>query len=173
MKAQHETVYWLINPEYLILPSFKKLYDKDKSKGKEESSKILWAIYYAYHPESKFFHYPNKQETIEKSFIKDPKFKWSLYSDVVEDFKNLVLTDAERALLSWNEIMIMRDNSIKDLYKRALELAEVDELVKIDKMLANTPKMFEDYKKIKKDYEEERTTKKGKKILSLTDSGEI
>jgi hypothetical protein len=67
----------------------------------------------------------------------------------------------------------MRDNSIKALYKRALEMSDVDELVKIDKMLANTPKMFEDYKKIKKDYEEERTTKKGKKILSLTDSGEI
>jgi hypothetical protein len=69
--------------------------------------------------------------------------------------------------------MIMRDNSIKELYKKALESCDTDELVKIDKMLANTPKMFEDYKKIKKDYEEERTTKKGKKILSLTDSGEI
>ena len=173
MKAQHETVYWLTNADLLIIPSFLKLHTKDKSKGKEESSKIMWAMYYAFHPESKFFHYPNKQETIEKSFIKDPKFKWEAYKDVVEDFKNLVLTDAERALLSWNDIMIMRDNSIKALYKRALEMSDVDELVKIDKMLANTPKMFEDYKKIKKDYEEERTTKKGKKILSLTDSGEI
>jgi len=40
-------------------------------------------------------------------------------------------------------------------------------------MLSNTPKMFEDYKKIKRDYEEEKTTKKGKSIKSLSDSGEI
>jgi hypothetical protein len=173
MKALHDNNYWDTNVELLILPSFSKLHTKDKSKNKEESSKIMWAMFYAYHPESKFFHYPNKQETIEKSFIKDSKFKWDHYKDIIEDFKNLVLSDAERALLSWNEIMIMRDNSIKELYKKALESCDTDELVKIDKMLANTPKMFEDYKKIKKDYEEERTTKKGKKILSLTDSGEI
>jgi len=67
----------------------------------------------------------------------------------------------------------MRDNSIKDLYKQAILNSDTDELVKIDKMLANTPKMFEDYKKIKKDYEEEKTTKKGKTIKSLSDSGEI
>ena len=40
-------------------------------------------------------------------------------------------------------------------------------------MLASTTKIFEDYKKIRKDYEEEKTTKKGKSIKSLSDSGEI
>ena len=34
-------------------------------------------------------------------------------------------------------------------------------------------KLFDDYKKIKKDYEEEKITKKGKNIVSLTESGEI
>jgi hypothetical protein len=69
--------------------------------------------------------------------------------------------------------MMLRDNSLKELYKLAISQSDTDELVKLDKMLSNTPKMFEDYKKIKKDYDEEKVTKKGKSIASLSDSGEI
>ena len=173
MRAQHENNYWDLNPELLLLEEFDKFRFKDKSKDKQDSSKIMWAIFYAFHPESKFFNYPNKLEVLQKDFIKDPKFKWDSVKNIIDAFKNLVLSDVERALINWNEIMIMRDQSIKDLYKKAIEDSDTDELVKIDKMLANTPKMFEDYKKIKKDYEEERTTKKGKSISSLSDSGEL
>jgi len=173
MKATHDNNFWEINADLVILEEFGKLYYKDKSKNKQESSKILWAIYYCYNPESKFFNYPNKQEVIHSSFIKDPEFKWEDYKLLIEAYKNIVLTDAERALINWNEIMTMRDQSIKDLYKKAIEDCDTDELVKIDKMLSNTPKMFEDYKKIKKDYEEEKTTKRGKSIASLSDTGEI
>ena len=173
MKAQHEYNYWELNPEILILEEFSKFYTQDSSKNKQDSSKILWAVYYAFHPESKFFNYPNKLEILAKDFIKDPKFKWSKVSGITEAFKNLILSDVERALANWNEIMIMRDNSLKELYKLAIEQGDTDELVKLDKMLSNTPKMFEDYKKIKKDYEEEKVTKKGKSISSISDSGEI
>lgn len=173
MKAQHDHNYWEVNSEILILQEFTNFYSQDKSKNKEESSRILWAIHYAFHPESKFFNYPNKLEVLAKDFIKDPKFKWQKISNLTESFKNLVLSDVERALVNWNEIMIMRDNSLKELYKLAIEQSDTDELVKLDKMLSNTPKMFEDYKKIKKDYEEEKTTKKGKTINSLSDSGEL
>lgn len=173
MKSTHDNSFWELNSDLIILDEFSKLYYKDKSKDKQDSSKILWAIFYAYNPESKFFNYPNKQEVISQSFLKDPKFKWEDYKDIVDAYKNLVLSDAERALINWNEIMTMRDQSIKDLYKKAIEDSDTDELVKIDKMLANTPKMFEDYKKIKRDYEEEKVTKKGKTIASLSDSGEL
>jgi hypothetical protein len=173
MKAQHEHNYWDINSEVLILEEFNNFYSQDKSKNKEESSKILWAVHYAFHPESKFFNYPNKLDVLAKDFIKDPKFKWQKISTLTESFKNLVLSDVERALVNWNEIMIMRDNSLKELYKLAIDQGDTDELVKLDKMLSNTPKMFEDYKKIKRDYEEEKTTKKGKSISSLSDSGEL
>ena len=173
MKSTHDNNFWELNSDLVILDEFSKLYYKDKSKDKQDSSKILLAIFYAYNPESKFFNYPNKQEVISQSFLKDPKFKWEDYKDLIEAYKNIVLTDAERALINWNEIMTMRDQSIKDLYKKAIEDSDTDELVKIDKMLANTPKMFEDYKKIKKDYEEEKVTKKGKTIASLSDSGEL
>jgi len=173
MKATHDNNFWELNSDLIILDEFSKLYYKDKSKNKQDSSKILWAIYYCYNPESKFFNYPNKQEVILQSFIKDSEFKWDSYKDIIDAYRNIILTDAERALINWNEIMIIRDQSIKDLYKKAIEDSDTDELVKIDKMLANTPKMFEDYKKIKRDYEEEKVTKKGKTIASLSDTGEL
>jgi len=173
MKALHENNYWEVNSELLIIKEFQSYYSKDKSKNKTESSIVMWGLYYCYHPESKFYNLPNKFDIIENNFIKNPKFKWDSVKDIVIIFKNLVLSDAERALGNWGEIMSMRDTSIKELYRKALEDSDTDELVKIDKMLANTPKMFEDYKKIKKDYEEEKTLKKGKRNLSLSDTGDI
>lgn len=173
MKAVHENSFWTVNSELLILEEFNEYYSKDTSKNKTYSSKILWAIFYAFNPESKFFNYPNKLEVLQRDFIKEPKFKWASVQNIIDAYKNLVLSDVERALVNWNDIMVMRDNSLKELYKLAIKNSDTDELVKLDKMLSNTPKMFEDYKKIKKDYEEEKTTKKGKHIASLSDSGEI
>jgi hypothetical protein len=59
------------------------------------------------------------------------------------------------------------------MYQDAIDEKDTDELVKLDKMLAATPKMFDDYKKIKQDYEEEKTHKQGKSIKSLSDDDVI
>ena len=178
MKALYENNFWDLYPDLKIIKEFKDFYTKDKSKKKETSSRTMWAIDFAYNPESRFYNLPNKLDTIAKDFLKDPKFKWEDLQDIVDIFKNTVLSDAERSLVSWNEIMILRDHSLKKLYKEALNvqyIGEVDTkiLKEIDTMLANTAKLFDDYKKIKKDYEEDKIKKKGKSIVSLTESGEI
>lgn len=177
MKAIHETNYWDMNKELVFIPEFEKLYNNDKSKGKAESSIIMWAIYYAYNPESKYFNLPTKLEILRDNFIKQKGFTWEDHEGIVEIYKTMVLTDSERALVEWGEIMTMRSVAMKKLYKDLLDqpAAEVDtkSLREVDTMLANTPKMFEDYKKVRKDYEEEKTAKKGKKNQSLSDSGEI
>jgi hypothetical protein len=178
MKAIHENNFWETNPELTILPEFSKVFDSDKSKGKQLSSTIMWGIYYAYNPESKFFSLPNKLDLLEKNFIKQDGFSWGKVEKVVEIYKGMVLSDSERALVEWGEIMTMRSIAMKKLYKELLEdqnALDIDTkaLKEVDTMLTNTPKMFEDYKKVRKDYEEEKTTKKGKKNLSLSDSREL
>jgi hypothetical protein len=173
MKPQHEFSFWDLNRELLLIEQFNSLYTKDTTKNKEKSSKLMWAIYFAYNPESKFFNIPDKLNILAKDLLKEPKFNWESCKDVVALYKSSVLTDAERALVTWGEIITMRDESLKTLYKAAIQQNDTDELVKLDKMLANTPKLFEDYKKIKKDYEEEKVTKKGKHNKSLTEAGEI
>lgn len=177
MRAIHENNYWVVNPELLILPEFEKIHSADKSKNKEESSTVMWAIYYAYNPESKYYNLPDKLDILDKNFIKQKGFKWKEYQSVVDIYKAMVLSDSERALVEWGEIMVMRSTSLKKLYKDLLDQPPIDidtkALKEVDSMLANTPKMFEDYKKVRKDYEEEKTAKKGKKNVSLSDSGEI
>jgi hypothetical protein len=73
----------------------------------------------------------------------------------------------------WNDTMRLRNISLKEMYQDAFNIKDTDELVKLDKMLAATPKMFDDYKKIRADYEEEKTHKKGKNISSMSDADEI
>jgi hypothetical protein len=165
--------FWKEHPELTIAPELEKLYQKDKSKNKEKSSKIMWGIHLCESLDSKFYHHPDKYVQVEEKFIKEKDFKWEDYEAVIEMYKEYCLSDAERSLTLWNETMRLRSRSIKEMYQDAIDEKDTDELVKLDKMLAATPKMFDDYKKIKQDYEEEKTHKQGKSIKSLSDDDVI
>ena len=119
------------------------------------------------------YNLPDKEEVIARDFIKEKDFKWETYGDLLELYRNVVLTPAERALQNWDEIMSLRDKGVKEFYKEAIDAKDADIILKLDKALAATPKMFDDYKRIKESYEEEKTKKKGTKISSLSDSDEI
>lgn len=177
MAVRHQNNFWKEFPDLNILEEFEKFYMDDKSKGKEESSKTMWAIWYVVHPESTFYNMPDKKLRIAKDFLKEPSFNWNNISHLLEIYKTSILSDAEQALVSWGELITMRDRSIKDLYKTFIESISGDvdlkSLETLDKMLANTPKLFNDYKNIKKDYEEDKITKKGKRNKSATDSGDL
>lgn len=165
-----ENNFWKEYPGLELHKSFIKMFESDKSKDKADSSKIMWAIYLFVNPESNLYNDPNKETTIVNNFIKDSKFKWKTYEDQIYAYKELVLTGAEKALQNWNELMVMRDKSLKELYTKALKSNNVHDLLDLDKMIANTAKLFNDYTKIKKEYDEQKTMKKGNSIKSLSDS---
>ena len=173
MRINFENSFWDEYPELKIPNAFNELYTKDKSKDKNKSSRIMWAIHLHSHPESKLYNLPDKEEVIARDFIKEKDFKWETYSELLELYRNVVLTPAERALQNWDEIMSLRDKGVKEFYKEAIDAKDADIILKLDKALAATPKMFDDYKRIKESYEEEKTKKKGTKISSLSDSDEI
>lgn len=167
MKAVHDNNFWILNPELLIIKEFEDLRNKDISKDKSDSSKIMWAIYYITNPDSIFVNVGDKLNIVAKNFLKNEKFNWSSIKKEIALYREIVLSDAERALINWGEIMTMRDNSLKELYKTALGLSDVKSLQELDKMLTNTPKMFADYKKIREDFEGDKLKKKGAKTVSL------
>ena len=82
-------------------------------------------------------------------------------------------TGTKSVIKNWDEIMSLRDKGVKEFYKEAIDAKDADIILKLNKALAATPKMFDDYKRIKESYEEEKTKKKGTKISSLSDSDEI
>lgn len=165
--------FWKEFPELSLAPGLDKLYKLDKSKDKGESSLLMWAIDLCENIDSKFYKNPSKYEIIADKVLKQLNLNWDKHQDIIDSYKECILSDAERALSIWNETMRLRNNSLKKMYQNAFNDKDTDELVKLDKMLALTPKMFDDYKKIKQDYEEEKIKKKGSKVSSISDSDEI
>jgi|SRR6056297_1380858 len=170
--------FWQVNPQFKLLGPFKDLYKKDRSRGKKNSSRIMWAIAFRIDPsdENKFRNISDqkKEELISKDFIKDSKFDWSNYDDHMQFYKDVVLTQAEKSLVSWNETMSLRDRELKSFYKDALKQRDIGLISELDKILSNTAKLYTDYQKIKKDFDEDQDKRgAGNKIKSLTDSGEI
>ena len=168
-----ETSFWTAHPEMRFAAKLDDFYKKDKSKDKKESSRIMWAIQMCEQPDSKFYNRPNKYEEMSKTFLKNIKINWKKLSSIVESYRDTALSDAERALTSWNETIKMRDKSIKQLYQELLQegtaMLDTKALRDVDAMLAATPKMFDDYNKIKATFEEEKIHKKGGQTLSLSD----
>ena len=173
MKAPHDNNFWIENKELLLIEELNSIYKKDMTKGKSETSLIMWGVYYITHPSSKYFNLPNKKEVIAASLFKKEKFKWEKWENLITIFKELYLTDAERSLVLWNDTMRLRDRSIKEMYEEAINDKNTKMLIDLDKMLASTPRMFQDYQKIKSDFEAEKETKKGRKIQSLSEKGEM
>jgi hypothetical protein len=167
--------FWKEFPQLVFAAPIQELYSSDKTKDKSYSSKMMWAIFLVFNPKSDYYNFPNKEEIVSRDFLKDNKFKWSTVSKITEFYKTGVLTTAEQSLATWNEMMQMRDKTLKDLYKAAAKNKEegIRDLVEIDKMMSNTAKMFADYKKIKDDFDTEKTKGKGSKVVSLADDDDI
>ena len=181
--------FWEYNSQYIFV--FEDFYKKDKSKKKEESSKIMWAMYHKLHPDSVFYNMQNKDMEIASKFLKNPKFKWSKYEDIEIVFKDTILTQAERSLYEWNEFMRKRDKYLKntDYYFDEYKTDENGDNVfsktgnpilikgtadQLDKALTTTPKIFLDYEKIQKKLTEEKLKRgKGNKPLSASDANRI
>ena len=64
MKALYENNFWDMHSELKIIEEFNKVYTADKSKKKETSSRTMWAVDFAYNPESRFFNLPDKLDII-------------------------------------------------------------------------------------------------------------
>tara|TARA_R110002096_G_scaffold26173_4_gene81103 strand:+ start:13888 stop:14412 length:525 start_codon:yes stop_codon:yes gene_type:complete len=166
--------FWKEYPELIFAPGIDVIYKKDKSKNKDKSSQLMWAIHLCENLESKYYNVPNKYELIAEKFLKDPKFKWNAYQDAIELYRDASLTEAERSLTVWNDTMKLRSRSIKEMYQDAFKNQDdTKALLDLDKMLAATPKMFDDYKKIKSEYEADKIKKTGKSISSMSDADEI
>jgi hypothetical protein len=139
--------YWEIDNQLAFVGGFKKLYDTDKTKNKRDSSLIMWAIAFYCHPESRILNFPDveKKELIEKDII-STTVEWDKISSYIVEYKNLYLTQARRSLFNWKLKLEERDAYLMSIKYNSLEL---DEAGKLDRLLADTPKLFKQYEDIK------------------------
>jgi len=183
--------FWTYNPEFKIPKPLYELYRKDTSRDKFHSSRIMWGILNYVYPKSMIYNLPNKEELIAKDLIKDTKFKWDDYADIIQIVKDMCLTQAQRSLVEWDEYMKKRDKYLRstdyyfDQYATNDDgdniITKTGNLVTIkgtaeqlDKAWLSSKAMWKDYESIQKLVEEEDSKLNNKnKIQSSTATGEI
>lgn len=153
--------YWTLNPIMKTIKAFKDFHDSDKSKGKEKSSKIMWAIALYVDPND---HNPwrntsdnDKKVLIAEDFLGDKKFNWNSEGivELVETYENHCLTKGEKELVRFERKLEQRGDFI-DATPYSLDSydEETSRIVKgtadqLDKMVLGTIKIYEQYELIK------------------------
>ena len=182
--------FWECFPQFLVIEEFREFRNKDKSAKKEFSSSIMWAIGFCIRRESVMYNLPNKWELAAKDIVKK-EIDWDKYDSIVNLFKNVSMTQAERSLLAWEELMGKRDKYLKNqdyyfdqyavdkngnniLSKTGQEVTVKGTAEQLDRAFGVTPKMYSDFFKIKKDIEEEDIKRgKGNKPKSISETNEV
>lgn len=156
--------YWELNPMMKSIRVFKELFDKDKSKSKEESSKIMWAVAMSTdpHEDNPWRNTPEeeKKKLIAEDFLGDKKFDWTSekISKLTDTYYTFCLTVSEQELLVYEEKLRQRGKFIKetnytldhyeenDKGKISLKRGTADQL---DRMVLNTKKLIDQISEIK------------------------
>jgi len=175
----HTKRFWDEFPELKYVEPFKTLYKDDKaSRMKAYSSKVMWALHYAYNPASKLYmlNEDEKQVQLAKDIIKDVNFDWkSEFSlSLIAKYKEVALDPLEFEMNEWYEIMRMRQSSLKKWYIEELEGREDPEtglnvvnfksVEALDKLLASTAKYFKEYADTKKNLDLSLSKDNGKVV---------
>jgi hypothetical protein len=180
--------FWDVLPEFRIIETFDAFYRLDKSKNHDVSSNIMWAIAFCLRKESPMYNLPNKWELASKDIANNEKINWDHYESIISAFKQSYMTQAERSLLAWEDLMCKRDAYLKEqrYYFDEYQTDDNGDNIKsrtgqfiilrgtadqLDRAFSVTPKM---YNEIKKDIEDDEIKRgRGGKIKSMSDSNEI
>lgn len=178
--------YWTLHPMVQEFSAFKKLYNKDKSKGKSESSKLMWgiAMFVDPHEDNKLRTqaYDRRMEIINEDWF-DPKFNWEHPEivELVQTYKDFCLTISEKELVRYEKKLAQRGEFIDktgyslDTYDESSGKVVKGTAAQLDKMMVDSGKIFEELEKIKEKIQKEDLDGqlKGGAVESAADRGEL
>lgn len=156
--------FWELYPDLKYMNPYKDLYKSDKSKSKKDSSVMMWFIALSHAKVSKFRSAPldgpdSRYIVVGTDYCDDPEY----YTKHVDKLESLIqafieheYTLLERDLLTWEEVLNKRTAFIK---LQSYTLETYDDL---DKMAANTSKIYDTIKKLKDEINKEDATGIGK-----------
>lgn len=175
--------FWEVNKEFKAIGPTKLLWKNDKSRGKENSSKVMWAIVQVYDLDSKFagIEEPERKILIAKDYYDDPSlFERDSVKELSTFFLECTDTAARKALREWNDKMIERAIFMK---QTSYTIGEPDErgnlkggtAIILDTMMKNTKTLYDNLALINEQLAKEDAAGigKGGKTASLADSGLI
>lgn len=107
---KYENNFWETSDLKLIEP-FKSFYNSDKTKGKSRSSLVMWCIFYIYNRKSDLYYISNKEEIVKRDILQDSTY--SIPDDLIEAYLDSALSQSEKSLLVWEDMMHKRDKVLK------------------------------------------------------------
>lgn len=171
--------FWEANPQLAHYPPFSSLYKRDKSKGKTSSSNEMWGVFfYCENSDRSRFYRMNEElrkENISKEFTID--FSDELVQECITQYPIQAMTAIEVALKQYEDWLIKRTDFITK-QKYTFDYIDDDGIHKgnteqLDKMAAQSKKIWDDYIAIKKQFDEEKGKGRlrGGRKLSASEQG--
>lgn len=135
--------FWEINPQLKVPEIYNKLYLADKSKGKAQSSKLMWAIAFYADFDSKYrqMSAKEKQILINSDILKDEAFDWETIKEEVNAWE-MFMPIAKKQLLQWERLMSEKTTFLRDLTYNA------DNAEFIEKLLLSNSKLYKEFEDI-------------------------
>lgn len=176
--------FWEANPNFKSIKEFKLLRDSDKSKNKDNSSRIMWAIALCLDKniENTWRNVPveEAQPLLAEDIIGDPKFDWDSIKDLIFIYKTRVMSLPEKDLLNFERKLHERQNFIDNTPYTLDYFDDNGKPVKgtasqLDKMMADTNKIYAQLQELKALYEksEEEGHVRGGRTESASEQGLI
>jgi hypothetical protein len=166
--------FWEVNPQLKGVGIFKDLIESDKSKKKENSSKLMWFTAYCYDMRSPLYNLVEGdrvqiicEDIVEDAnFYKDNKAK---INELKEVYMKLQDTPAMRQLRVWNKKM-----EEKTLFMESTPYAE-DTWEMLDKMQSSNVAAYKNYQQILEmiSKEDAGSSSRGGQEPTLSDAGII
>jgi len=162
--------FWEVNPQLKTPSVFHTLYTEDKSKGKAQSSKLMWAIAYYADFDSKYrpLSEGERKKLIAEDILKNPDFNWSeveMHIKAWDIFKSVPM----KQMTEWERLMNEKTEYMKTLKYNS------DTADEIEKRLLSNSKLYAEYEEIMSRLvqEGEAGTMLGGAMESLTEKGDI
>lgn len=166
-----EQNFWDIYPDFKVAMSFKDLYKQDKSRGKVNSSKLMWFLVYTRDFNSKFYNLPQheKDAIIGDDYMKDSNFYENNKKELdvlIADYYKLQFSPSRKHLIDWDKKILERSEFI------ATQRYSFETYEDLDKMAINTNKIYDTLKALNEQLnkEEGSGSLKGGAVSSLNDN---
>lgn len=183
--------FWEVNPQFLVSNPFKRIHSDDRSTRKKNSSVMMWFVVMCYDLDSKYegLEIKEKHSIVGEDFCGSATYyedNKELIEEVRIAYCKLMDTPAKRSLRNWKYKLEERDEFISktpftmDYYEEDERSGRMKTIKgtadQLDKMLANTKKLWDDYERIMEAIAKEENQSgegKGGSMASASDEGTI
>lgn len=146
--------FWHLNSHMIYVEPFSDLYNQDKSKNKEESSKVMWCITWMEDPDeevNKYYRIPKDERLlICQKYHKDYDPEHPLIKECLEKYPHLCL-DADQLAYKLQKDQLIEISQF--LSRQEITLDTVKDIIDLK---ARMPKIYQDFDKVSKLFEKNK-----------------